>query len=57
MALTDNRGPDSCIDAMGCEASGHGATDAVGDKVKATVYLAICKDQTYPLLPITLKVD
>jgi threonine dehydrogenase-like Zn-dependent dehydrogenase len=27
MALTDHRGPDSCIDAVGCEASGHGATD------------------------------
>ena len=25
MALTDHRGPDSCIDAVGCEASSHGA--------------------------------
>ena len=40
MALTDNRGPDSCIDAVGCEASGHGATDATIDKVKAAAFLA-----------------
>ena len=35
MALTDNRGPDSCIDAVGGEASGHGASDATIDKVKS----------------------
>jgi threonine dehydrogenase-like Zn-dependent dehydrogenase len=40
MARTDKRGPDSCIDAVGCEASGHGAMDAVVDKVKAATYLA-----------------
>ena len=40
MALTDNRGPDSCIDAVGCEASGHGASDATLDKVKAAAFLA-----------------
>ena len=40
MALTDNRGPDSCIDAVGCEASGHGASDATIDKVKAAAFLA-----------------
>ena len=40
MALTDNRGPDSCIDAVGCEAAGHGATDATLDKVKAAAFLA-----------------
>ena len=40
MALTDNRGPDSCIDAVGCEASGHGAADATLDKVKAAAFLA-----------------
>jgi threonine dehydrogenase-like Zn-dependent dehydrogenase len=34
MKRTDKRGPDSCIDAVGCEASGHGAADAVLDKVK-----------------------
>ena len=38
MARTDKRGPDSCIDAVGCEASGHGAADAVLDKVKAAAY-------------------
>ena len=40
MAITDKRGPDSCIDAVGCEASGHGAADAVLDKVKAATFLA-----------------
>jgi threonine dehydrogenase-like Zn-dependent dehydrogenase len=40
MARTNKRGPDSCIDAVGCEASGHGATDAILDKVKAATYLA-----------------
>ena len=40
MARTDKRGPDSCIDAVGCEASGHGAADAVLDKVKAATFLA-----------------
>jgi threonine dehydrogenase-like Zn-dependent dehydrogenase len=40
MKLTDKRGPDSCIDAVGCEASGHGAADAVLDKVKAATFLA-----------------
>jgi threonine dehydrogenase-like Zn-dependent dehydrogenase len=40
MKRTDKRGPDSCIDAVGCEASGHGAADAVLDKVKATAFLA-----------------
>jgi threonine dehydrogenase-like Zn-dependent dehydrogenase len=37
---TDGRGPDSCIDAVGCEASSHGAADAVLDKVKAATFLA-----------------
>lgn len=40
MALTNGRGPDSCIDAVGCEASGHGAADAILDKVKAATFLA-----------------
>jgi threonine dehydrogenase-like Zn-dependent dehydrogenase len=40
MARTHKRGPDSCIDAVGCEASGHGAADAVLDKVKAAAFLA-----------------
>jgi threonine dehydrogenase-like Zn-dependent dehydrogenase len=37
---TDGRGPDRCIDAVGCEAAGHGAGDAVLDKVKAATFLA-----------------
>jgi threonine dehydrogenase-like Zn-dependent dehydrogenase len=40
MEMTDNRGPDSCIDAVGAEAHGTGTFDAVLDKVKSTVYLA-----------------
>ena len=48
MARTDKRGPDSCIDAVGCEASGHGAADAVLDKAKATVMLAIGRVQVLP---------
>ncbi len=40
MKRTDNRGPDSCIDAVGCEAAGHGAVDAVVDKVKTSLMLA-----------------
>ena len=40
MSRTDKRGPDSCIDAVGCEAAGHGAADAVLDKVKAAAFLA-----------------
>jgi len=37
---TKGRGPDSCIDAVGAEASGHGSADAVLDKAKATIGLA-----------------
>ena len=40
MKRTDKRGPDSCIDAVGCEASAHGAVDATLDKVKAAAFLA-----------------
>src|SRR3978361_712803 len=40
MKRTDKRGPDSCIDAVGGEASGPGAADAVLDKVKAAAFLA-----------------
>jgi threonine dehydrogenase-like Zn-dependent dehydrogenase len=36
----NGRGPDSCIDAVGCEASGHGGVDAMLDKAKAAVLLA-----------------
>ncbi|HEX4460700.1 MAG TPA: zinc-dependent alcohol dehydrogenase, partial [Polyangia bacterium] len=37
--LTHGRGPDRCIDAVGCEAHGTGGIDAVVDKVKAAVSL------------------
>ena len=37
--LTNGRGPDRCIDAVGCEAHGTGSTDAIMDKVKAAVML------------------
>jgi threonine dehydrogenase-like Zn-dependent dehydrogenase len=40
MMRTNKRGPDSCIDAVGCEASGHGSADAVMDAVKAATFLA-----------------
>src|SRR6185436_14494392 len=36
---TKGRGPDRCIDAVGCEAHGTGAVDAVLDKVKGAVML------------------
>ncbi len=37
--MTKGRGPDRCIDAVGCEAHATGATDAVVDKVKSAVML------------------
>ncbi len=37
--MTQGRGPDRCIDAVGCEAHAGGAIDAVLDKAKATVGL------------------
>jgi threonine dehydrogenase-like Zn-dependent dehydrogenase len=37
--LTKGRGPDRCIDAVGCEAHHTGAIDAVYDKAKAAVGL------------------
>ncbi len=40
VALTKGRGPDRCIDAVGCEAHETGGIDAVLDKVKAAVMLA-----------------
>ena len=39
MEMTGGRGPDSCIDAVGTEAHGLGAFDAVLDKAKAAVKL------------------
>jgi threonine dehydrogenase-like Zn-dependent dehydrogenase len=37
--MTKGRGPDRCIDAVGCEAHSTGATDAIFDKVKSAVML------------------
>ena len=39
MEMTNGRGPDRCIDAVGCEAHGMGSFDAVVDKVKAALML------------------
>ncbi len=39
MEMTAGRGPDRCIDAVGCEAHGLGSFDAVMDKVKAALRL------------------
>jgi threonine dehydrogenase-like Zn-dependent dehydrogenase len=38
--MTKGRGPDRCIDAVGCEAHSHGGVDAVLDKAKAALFLA-----------------
>jgi threonine dehydrogenase-like Zn-dependent dehydrogenase len=40
MEATKGRGPDSCIDAVGTEAAGHGTFDAVKDKIKVATMLA-----------------
>ena len=37
--MTEGRGPDRCIDAVGVEAHGSGGIDAVLDNVKAAVKL------------------
>ncbi len=37
--MTKGRGPDRCIDAVGCEAHGTGVIDAAVDKVKSAVML------------------
>jgi len=39
MEMTNGRGPDRCIDAVGTEAHGMGSIDAVVDKVKQSVKL------------------
>jgi threonine dehydrogenase-like Zn-dependent dehydrogenase len=39
MQMTDGRGPDRCVDAVGTEAHGRGSLDAVLDKAKAAVML------------------
>ncbi len=40
MEMTDGRGPDSCMDAVGCEAHAGGTLDGTLDAVKTTAYLA-----------------
>ena len=40
MQMTSGRGPDRCIDAVGCEAHGRGSFDAIWDKAKTSVMLA-----------------
>ncbi|PCC73756.1 Threonine dehydrogenase [Nannocystis exedens] len=47
MDLTRGRGPDRCIDAVGCEAHGLGSVDALMDKVKAAMMLTT--DRAYVL--------
>lgn len=39
MELTNGRGPDRCIDAVGAEAHAGGSFDAVVDKIKAATFL------------------
>ena len=39
-AMTDERGPDRCIDAVGAEAHGWGAADAIYDNVKSKMGIA-----------------
>jgi threonine dehydrogenase-like Zn-dependent dehydrogenase len=46
-AMTGGRGPDRCIDAVGCEAHGTGVVDEVMEKVKSTVHLT--SDRTHAL--------
>lgn len=40
MEMTQGRGPDSCIDAVGAESHGWGSVDAVLDKVKTSLHVA-----------------
>jgi len=40
MQLTDGRGPDRCIDCVGCEAHAGGTLDGTLDALKASVFLA-----------------
>jgi threonine dehydrogenase-like Zn-dependent dehydrogenase len=44
--LTQGRGPDRCIDAVGCEAHATGSLDAVMDKAKAAVMLGTDRAHT-----------
>jgi threonine dehydrogenase-like Zn-dependent dehydrogenase len=40
MEMTGGRGPDRVVDAVGCEAAGHGAVDALIDRAKSAVFAA-----------------
>lgn len=40
MEMTQGRGPDSCIDAVGAESHGWGSVDAVVDRVKTSLHVA-----------------
>ena len=40
MGMTEDRGPDSCVDAVGCEAHATGAFDSLLDTVKMATFLA-----------------
>ncbi len=40
MEMTNSRGPDACIDAVGCEALAGGTFDGTLDAIKTTTYLA-----------------
>jgi threonine dehydrogenase-like Zn-dependent dehydrogenase len=44
--MTGGRGPDRCIDAVGCEAHATGSVDAVMDKAKAAVMLGTDRAHT-----------
>lgn len=39
LELTSGKGPDHCIDAVGTEAHGHGAPDAISDNIKLATFI------------------
>jgi threonine dehydrogenase-like Zn-dependent dehydrogenase len=41
MQMTDGRGPDSCVDAVGAEAHGHSMIDTIIDKAKDVAHLPL----------------
>jgi threonine dehydrogenase-like Zn-dependent dehydrogenase len=58
--MTKGRGPDRCIDAVGCEAHAAGTIDSVLDKAKATVGLTLKSGQTHVqryLRPLLEKIE
>ena len=48
MEMTNGRGPDRCIDAVGAEAHGSGSFDAVLDKARAAVMLGTARAISVP---------